>query len=213
MGGLFRSANSNESMVKNQLISRGITDKKVIEAFMNVDRASFVPPEFQGHSYEDYPLSIGDGQTISQPYMVAMMTELLEIKGNEKILEIGTGSGYQTAILAELCEEVYTIERIAKLADKAREKLKSLGFGNIHFKVGDGYEGWEDEAPFQRMILTAAPEDVPENLVSQLDLGGKMILPLGPRFSVQKLYVLTKTKDGYDLEDHGGVAFVPMVQK
>lgn len=157
-----------KKMVETQIIARGVKDKRVLEAMLKVERHKFVPFKLQKYAYEDYPLEIGEGQTISQPYIVAFMTELLELKGNEKVLEIGTGSGYQAAILAELCKEVYTIEIIPLLAENAQKLLKKLGYKNIKVKIGDGFYGWEEYAPFDGIIVTCAPSDIPKPLIDQL---------------------------------------------
>ena len=197
-------------MVKTQLIPRGIKDKGVLNAMKKVPRHLFIDESIQYMAYDDMALSIGKGQTISQPYMVAVMTELLELKGNEKVLEIGTGSGYQAAILAELAKDVYTVERVALLANRTEERFHSLGYNNIHIKVGDGTLGWSEEAPFDRIIITAGTPRIPEPLIEQLFEGGIIIAPVGDRFS-QQLLKVRKSK-GKLLEDyHTPCVFVPLI--
>ncbi len=166
-------------MVESQIIARGVKDPRVIKAILEVPRHAFVPPEYIDQAYNDYPLPIGAGQTISQPYMVAVMTELLEVQDDNKVLEIGTGSGYQTAILAKLAKEVYTVERIPELSQRAQRILRKLGITNVHFKVGDGSEGWPEHAPYDRIIVTAAAPDIPEPLEEQLKGGGIIVIPIG----------------------------------
>ena len=168
-----------EKMVETQIKARGVKDPRVLSALLKVERHRFVPEEYLGSAYSDQPLPIGEGQTISQPYIVALMTELLELKGNEKVLEIGTGSGYQAAVLAELAKEVYTIEIIEPLASTAKDRLLELGYQNVKVKAGDGYLGWPEAAPFDAIIITCAPDHIPEPLVEQLKEGGGMVLPLG----------------------------------
>ncbi|MGD0282740.1 MAG: protein-L-isoaspartate(D-aspartate) O-methyltransferase [Dissulfurispiraceae bacterium] len=172
-----------EAMVATQLVLRGIRDSHVLDAMKKVPRHLFMPEAIRGSAYDDVALPIGEGQTISQPYMVAAMTELLELGGEEKVLEIGTGSGYQAALLAELSQEVYTIERIPDLADKARELLAGLGYDNVFVLTGDGSKGVEEKAPFDRIIITAAAPELPEIIVKQLKDGGIVVAPVGDRFS------------------------------
>ena len=198
-------------MVDKQIKSRGVKDKAVLEAMRRVPRHLFVPPDMVDSAYDDNPLPIGHGQTISQPYIVALMTELLRLKSDSKVLEIGTGSGYQTAILAELAATVYTIEIVKPLVNPAQELLKSLGYQNIFFRYGDGHEGWLEEAPFDAIIVTAAPKHVPEPLVQQLAMGGRMAIPVGDYY--QDLALLTKTEHGVQKKDVTGVRFVPMTGK
>lgn len=200
-----------ERMVKSQIISRGIRDERVIEAMLKVPRHLFVPEEMKAHSYADTPLPIGEGQTISQPYIVALMTELLRIGPQSKVLEIGTGSGYQTAILAEIAKEVYTVEIIESLHRRAVETLKSLGYTNIHAKCDDGYFGWEEHAPYDGIMVTAAPKKIPEPLIKQLKVGGRLVIPVGEFY--QDLIVVTKTERGTIQESVTGVRFVPMTGK
>lgn len=197
-------------MVERQIESRGISDKKLIGVMQHTPRHRFVPEQYRREAYSDYPLRIGYGQTISQPFIVAAMTHYLDLSGDEKVLEIGTGSGYQAAILSELAREVYTIEIVKPLADTAKKRLQRMGYKNVHVKHGDGYKGWPGQAPFDRIILTAAPEEIPQALVEQLKNGGKLILPEGG--DVQVLKLLTKTRKGKIKERIiTSVRFVPMV--
>ncbi|NLG84874.1 MAG: protein-L-isoaspartate(D-aspartate) O-methyltransferase [Firmicutes bacterium] len=189
----------------------GIRDEAVLEAMMKVPRHKFVPTEVRLFAYENRPLPIGYGQTISQPYIVALMTELLAPTKTDKILEIGTGSGYQAAILAELAGEVFSLEVIEPLARRAEETLRELGYTNVRVRVADGYYGWKEEAPFQGIIVTCAPERIPPALVEQLAEGGRMVIPLGPARGIQRLCRGIKEKDGLRLEEHGEVVFVPFV--
>jgi protein-L-isoaspartate(D-aspartate) O-methyltransferase len=197
-----------ESMVTDQIIRRGVSDKLVLSAMGKVQRHKFVPDNMKLNAYEDTPLPIGEDQTISQPYIVALMTELLKLKGGEKVLEIGTGSGYQAAILAEITKEVYTIEIVKPLADGARERLNQLGYKNITVKYGDGYKGWKEHAPFDGIIVTAAPDHIPQPLIEQLKIGGRMVIPVGSMF--QELKLLTKTEKGIIEKSIVPVKFVPM---
>jgi protein-L-isoaspartate(D-aspartate) O-methyltransferase len=197
-------------MVETQLKARDITDPRVLDAMLKVERHKFVPKEYQHLAYIDEPLPIGFGQTISQPYIVAKMTELLELNKNDKVLEIGTGSGYQAAILAELCKEVYTIEIIPELAQRAEKLLKELGYKNIFVKVGDGYYGWPEHAPFDKIIVTCAPKEIPQKLVEQLKDGGKMVLPVGDVF--QELVVVEKHNGVVTKKSVFPVRFVPMIK-
>lgn len=197
-------------MVEYQLKGRDIVDKRVLDAMLKVERHKFVPKDLQHLAYIDEPLPIGFGQTISQPYIVALMTQLLELKGDEKVLEIGTGSGYQAAILAELSKEVYTIEIIPQLTQRAEKLLKDLGYKNIFVKIGDGYLGWPEYAPFDKIILTCAPEEIPQTLVEQLKDGGKMVLPVGS--VAQDLVVVEKQKGRIITKSIIPVRFVPMIR-
>ena len=197
-----------DTMVDSQIIARGVKDARVLQAVRKVPRHLFVPPADIDHAYMDSPLPIGESQTISQPYIVALMTELLQLKGNEKILEIGTGSGYQAAVLAEITKQVYSIEIVEKLGLRAKETLHNLGYKNIEIKIGDGYQGWKEKAPFDAIIVTAAPEITPPPLVEQLKEGGRLVIPLGEYF--QELYVLTKTKGEIVKQSIIPVRFVPM---
>lgn len=199
-----------ESMVSGQLISRGIKDQRVLEAMRKVPRHLFVEKSLQHSAYDDMALPISGHQTISQPYMVAIMTELLELKGTEKVLEIGTGSGYQAAVLAELAEEVYTIERIPSLAEKAKLLFETLNYTNIHVKVGDGSLGWPEASPFDRIIITAASPKLPEPLIGQLALEGIIVIPVGSKYS-QQLLRARKTKDGLVKDYHTPCMFVPLI--
>jgi len=201
-----------ERMVIETIERRGVTDKEVLRAMRAVPRHLFVPEEERDYAYGDFPLPIGYGQTISQPYIVALMTELLELKEGDKVLEIGTGSGYQAAILAKIPNvEVYTIEIIPKLAESARQRLESLGYTNAHCMQRDGYYGWPEHAPFDAVIVTAAPDHVPQPLVDQLAEGGRMVIPIGPPGGYQTLWKFVKEPDG-ELRafNMGGVAFVPL---
>jgi protein-L-isoaspartate(D-aspartate) O-methyltransferase len=195
-------------MILEQLVSRGITNKAVLGAFAKVDRRRFVLPEYAARAYEDGALPIRCGQTISQPYIVAIMTESILPTDKSKVLEIGTGSGYQTAILAEIVQSVYTVELIPDLHEKAKALLSSLGYKNIHAIRGDGYSGYAEDAPYDAIVVTAAPPSIPPILVAQLAPGGKMILPVGS--GSQILELVTKKKDGDVVEDIFPVIFVPM---
>ncbi len=199
-----------ERMVKEQIKARGIDDPRLLSAMGKVPRHLFVPPEYRDSAYEDRPLPIGYGQTISQPYIVALMTYHLQLKPTDRVLEIGTGSGYQAAVLAELAKEVYTIEIIPELAKKASERLRELGYDNVHVKCGDGFFGWPEHAPFDAIIITCAAPEIPPRLVDQLKEGGRMILPLGADPFYQTLTLVTK-QDGELLKKRiTGVVFVPM---
>lgn len=199
------------AMVQQQIRARGVADKRVLSAMARVPRHEFVPVEQGPYAYEDRPLPIGEGQTISQPYIVALMTELLELEAGDRVLEIGTGSGYQAAILAELTPHVYTIEILPKLAQRAEQTLRRLGYRQVKVNAGDGYLGWPEHAPFDAIIVTCAPERVPEPLREQLKDGGRMVIPVGPQWTGQTLYLLRK--QGGDLEQKAviPVRFVPMV--
>ena len=199
-------------MVRTQLIPRGIQDERVLAAMRKVPRHFFVDESIRPRAYEDIALPIGEGQTISQPYMVAVMTELLELKGKERVLEVGTGSGYQAVILAELSKDVYTIERFEKLAKEAEEKFQVLGYNKIHTKAGDGTLGWPENAPFDRIIITAGTPKVPEPLIAQLAEDGIVVAPVGERFS-QQLVKVRKSAKGLSEEYHTMCVFVPLVGK
>ncbi len=195
-----------------QLIkARGIQDPTVLSAMQYVPRHRFVPDTVKERAYGDHPLSIGHGQTISQPYIVALMTEALEVKPGDKVLEVGTGSGYQTAILAEMEMDVYTIEVISELQARAEETLRELGYENISYHLGDGREGWPEHAPYDGIIVTAAPVDIPDALVAQLADGGTLVIPVGPRGRYQTLWKITRDGESIHKQDMGGVAFVPLV--
>ncbi len=203
---------ARKRMVEGQIISRGIKDERVIKAMLKVPRHLFVGDNLKNQAYEDHPLPIGEGQTISQPYIVALMTESLGLKGEERVLEIGTGSGYQTAILAELCERVYTIERIASLSHRARTILERLGYDNIEFRVGDGTLGWPEEAPFDGILVTAASPKVPQPLIDQMSMGGRMVIPVGDRLT-QDLVLVERVPEGIRKTSLGGVRFVDLIGK
>jgi len=201
-------------MIKNQLQSRGIRDDAVLGVMRSVERHNFVPENYRDRAYSDGPLPIGHGQTISQPYIVAFMTEQLQVSSQHKILEIGTGSGYQAAILGELAKHVFTIEIIPELAEGAKNILNHLSYKNITVRAGDGYKGWPEEAPFERIMVTAAPTEVPQELIDQLAPGGRMILPVGAQFLVQYLWVIEKDDQGtVTKEKILPVRFVPMVKE
>ncbi len=199
-------------MVEAQLVPRGISDKSVLDAMRSVPRHYFVDTSLQYAAYDDMALPIGEGQTISQPYMVAIMTELLALTGRERVLEIGTGSGYQAAVLSMLSKEVFTIERIAVLTEQALQRFRDLSYLNIQAKTGDGTLGWPEEAPFDRIIITAASPKIPEPLKEQLSDDGIIVIPVGSRYS-QQLLRITKTKEGYDEEYHTPCVFVPLIGK
>ena len=201
-----------KSMVDSQLTGRGIKDKNVIDAFMKVPRHLFLPDALRSQAYGDTPLPIGEGQTISQPYIVAYMTELVTVNKNSKVLEIGTGSGYQAAILAEIVDKVFTIERVESLAKKTRLLLEKLGYINIVTKIGDGTIGWKEFAPFDAIVVTAGGPTVPENLVDQLAEGGKLVIPHGGEDS-QELFLYTKTPKGVRKEKKADVKFVKLIGK
>jgi protein-L-isoaspartate(D-aspartate) O-methyltransferase len=200
-------------MVSRQIEARGVRDREVLKAMRSVPRHLFVPEALQERAYFDSPLPIDAGQTISQPYIVALMTELLELKPQQKILEIGTGSGYQAAVLATLVDEVFSIEIKEILHHQATERLVELGYGNVRTRHGDGYFGWEEEAPFDGIMITASVDHVPPPLLEQLADGGKIVLPLGHPFSFQNLVVVTKKGEDYLLRQITGVLFVPMTGK
>ncbi len=199
-------------MVEEQIVSRGIKDPRVIAAMKKVPRHLFVEEALQSQAYSDHPLPIGEKQTISQPYMVALMTEALQLKEKEKVLEIGAGSGYQTAILAELAEKVFSIERIRSLAIKARQLLYELGCFNVEIKIFDGTHGWMEEAPFNAIIVTAGAPDIPQPLLDQLAIDGRLVIPVGDAYA-QDLMRMTKTKEGIKKEDLGGCRFVKLIGK
>jgi protein-L-isoaspartate(D-aspartate) O-methyltransferase len=195
-------------MVGNQIVSRGINDARVIKAMLKVKRHLFVPKEYLDSAYSDKPIPIEKEQTVSQPYMVALMTELLNPSPGKKILEIGTGSGYQSAVLAETGCDLYTIEIIEDIAVNARKTLEKLGYSNIKYRIGDGYRGWEENAPFEGIIVTAAPADIPDKLIEQLSQGGRMIIPVGDLS--QELLLIENTNDGVKRKKITAVRFVPM---
>ncbi len=201
-------ASERSAMVANQLRPRGIEDERVLAAMAKVPRHRFVPEEWQSEAYTDGPLPIGYEQTISQPYVVAFMTEALDLDGSERVLEIGTGSGYQAAVLGELAKEVYTIEIIEPLGRQARKELGDLGCDNVFVRLGDGYRGWPEKGPFDAIMVTAAPDHVPDPLLSQLAIGGHLILPVGDY--EQSLVLLERTATGFERREVLPVRFVPM---
>jgi protein-L-isoaspartate(D-aspartate) O-methyltransferase len=198
-------------MVNEQIIARGVRAESVIKAMQKVERHLFVPEQYRNFAYSDRPLPIGEGQTISQPYIVALMTELLDLKKSDKVLEIGTGSGYQAAILAEICDSVYTIEIIPSLGKQAQALLRELGYHNIHCKIGDGYLGWPEHAPYDGIIVTCAPSKIPQPLKEQLAEGGRMVIPVGATYT-QELVLVTKTKGKLIQKSVIPVRFVPMLR-
>ncbi len=201
-------AEARAHMVASQIKARGISDPRVLEAMRAVPRHRFVPAAMRSEAYVDSPLPIGRGQTISQPYIVALMTEAIEVEEGDKVFEVGTGSGYQAAVLAEMGAEVYTMEIVESLAQAAAGRLKSLGYNKVHVRAGDAYKGWVEHSPFDAVIVTAAPGHVPEPLIEQLEVGGRMVIPVGDIY--QDLMLLTKTPDGVERRSLGPVRFVPM---
>ena len=201
---------AREKMVEEQIERRGVTDKAVLEAMKKVERHLFVPEDLKNTAYTDSPLPIGYRQTISQPYIVAFMTQAIQPGPDDRVLEIGTGSGYQAAVLAELVKEVYTVEIVEPLAENARLSLEKLGYKNIKVKYGDGYKGWREYSPFDVIVVTAAPPGIPEELINQLKIGGSMIVPIGEYH--QELYLIKKTETGLERKALLPVVFVPMVK-
>jgi len=199
-----------EKMVREQIVARGIKNQQVIDACRKVPRHKFLDVKFLPEAYSDHPLPLVQGQTISQPYIVALMTELLELYGNEKVLEIGTGSGYQTAILAELADTVHSVERIPELSQAARQTLAELGYKNIELHIGDGSTGWQEQAPYDRIIVTASAPNIPQPLLDQLKENGKIVIPLGSNFG-QDLVVGEKHKGELKIFNYGKVVFVPLL--
>ena len=199
-----------ERMVEEQLQARGLQDKRVLAAFRKVPRHLFVPPDLQHEAYTDHPLPIGEGQTISQPYIVALMTHSLHLQGHERVLEIGTGSGYQTAILAELALEIYSVERVLELLQTAQERLTALGYLNVHVAPGNGSLGWAEHAPYDAILVTAAAPEVPEPLLDQLANGGTIVLPIGSQLA-QMLVAVTKRHGEIVRKEIASCAFVPLV--
>lgn len=195
-------------MVARQIAGRDVRDPRVLAAMRKVPRHRFVPAAWVAEAYEDHPVPIGEGQTISQPYIVALMTELLSLRGGERVLEVGTGSGYQAAVLAELAGEVYSIEILEPLARRAAATLLELGYARVHVRTGDGYQGWPEAAPFDAIVVTAAPDHIPQPLLDQLTVGGRLVIPVGS-FS-QELLVCTKTAAGVERRSVIPVRFVPM---
>ena len=204
-------AEKRHAMVDHDLKERGIKDKRVLDVMAKVPRHLFVDQPLRNTAYEDHPLPIAEGQTISQPYVVALMTEALRLKPSDRVLEIGTGSGYQAAILAEIVKEVYTVEIRKSLAETATQRLKDLGYRNVKVKFGDGYFGWEEYAPFDAIIITASANHIPPSLIKQLKEGGRLILPLGSTVFYQTLTLVTKEKGDLNIEQMGPVIFVPMI--
>ena len=203
---------ARQDMVKWQLGGRDITDEKVLAVMEKVPRHEFVPADLLGQAYADHPLPIGYGQTISQPYIVALMTQMLALEPGDSVLEIGTGSGYQAAVLAELTERTYTIEIIPELAERAQDTLDRLGYDTVLSKQDDGYWGWEEHAPFDAIIVTAAPDHVPQPLLNQLADGGHMVVPVGPPGGYQSLWFITREGDEFKNYNWGGVRFVPFTR-
>lgn len=200
-------------MVETQIRPRGIVDPAVLRAMVKVPRHLFVPPEHRSAAYGDHPLPIGYGQTISQPYIVALMTQMLQLRPGDRVLEIGTGCGYQTAVLAEIVAEVYSIEIIPELAAEAARRLAELGYGRVHLRQGDGYEGWPEHAPYQGIIVTAAAPEVPPALVEQLSDGGRLVIPVGVYLGGQDLWLIEKRGPQLQRFNYGGVLFVPLVRR
>lgn len=203
-----RYAKLRHKMVRKQIRDRGVADSRVLEVMSKVPRHRFVEPSFLSEAYSDHALPITDNQTISQPYIVALMTELLELQPAFKVLEIGTGCGYQTAVLAEIVKQVYTVEIIEPLAKDAQQRLDTFGYHNIHLKIGNGYYGWQEHAPYDGILVAAAPEVVPDRLINQLVSGGRLVLPIGG--SNQELVLIQKTESGVKQKTITGVRFVPM---
>ena len=197
-----------DQMVQEQIMARGVTDPRVLHVMRTIPRHQFVLESDVEEAYEDHPLSIGFGQTISQPYIVAFMTEALNLQPHERVLEIGAGSGYQAAVLSQLAKKVFSIEIVESLADRAKKTLNNLGINNVIIRTGDGYQGWLDEAPFDAIMLTAAPEHIPQPLLDQLVIGGRLILPLGKM--VQRLILMKRTQEVWKKDELFPVAFVPM---
>ena len=210
--GSFQPGEARMEMVEQQISARGVSDERVLEAMRDVERHLFVPEELREYAYSDRPLPIGEGQTISQPYVVAFMTEKLDLERSDKVLEVGTGSGYQAAVLGEICDNVWTIEVNGLLAEKAARTLRENGYDNVHVRHGDGYLGWPEEAPFDAIIVTCAPSDVPKPLEQQLAEGGRMIIPVGAGFG-QELVLLVKSGGKLVRRAVLPVRFVPMVNE
>ncbi|MFC3197279.1 protein-L-isoaspartate(D-aspartate) O-methyltransferase [Parapedobacter deserti] len=200
------------AMVSKQIVSRGVDHRATLEAMRKVERHLFVPSEYQQNAYDDSSLPIGHGQTISQPYIVAYMTQLLDPKPEHRVLEIGTGSGYQAAVLAEIVKEVYTIEIVERLGNQAKQVMDRLGYDNVTVSIGDGYKGLPDKAPFDAILLTAAPEEIPPPLIEQLKEGGKLVAPVGPQNAVQTLVVLEKKQGKISRRELSPVRFVPFTR-
>lgn len=208
-----RFQRARRNMVERQIAARGVTNKAVLNALKAVERHRLVPSEQVNNAYQDRPLPIGHGQTISQPFMVAYMTEIIDPTAQMKVLEIGTGSGYQAAVLAEIVDEVYSIEIIEPLGKRAKASLEKLGYDNIHCRIADGFYGWEDQAPFDAIVVTAASEYIPPPLIEQLKEGGKMVIPVGAPFTTQQLMLVEKKKDGkWKTRNLIPVRFVPFTR-
>lgn len=201
-----------KEMVQSHILNRGIKDKNIIDAMLKIPRHLFMGKDYEDEAYNDYPLAIGSGQTISQPYVVALMSESLELNKDDKVLEVGTGSGYQTAILAAICKEVYSIEKIKELHESAKKILDLLGYDNVFLAHKNGYFGWEEHAPYDKIIVTAAPTDIPQPLIDQLKNNGIMVIPIGPTGWNQVLYKVIKKEKDIQKISLGNVAFVPMVK-
>lgn len=207
-------AEARREMVREQLEARDIEDPAVLDAMERVPRHEFVPSALRFRAYSDHPLPIGNQQTISQPYIVALMTQLADLSPDDVVLEVGTGSGYQAAVLAEIVHEVYTIEIISELAETARERLDRLEYDNVEVRAGDGYLGWEEHAPFNAILVTAAAPEIPPPLLEQLAPGGRMVIPVGPRSEVQSLRLIRKAEDGTTTEEEViPVVFVPLTRE
>ncbi len=206
-------AGLRDKMVLDQIERRGVSHKETLKAMRIVPRHLFVPEQMQSYAYEDRPLAIGNNQTISQPYIVAFMTASINPDSSYRVLEIGTGSGYQAAVLGEIVKEVYTIEIIPELSEQAQKRFSELGYKNIHPKIGDGYNGWLEKAPFDAIIVTAAPPKVPQPLIDQLREGGKLIIPVGPKYQVQSLQLITKKNGKIKTQNLFLVRFVPFTRE
>jgi len=199
-------------MVERQIRQRGVADTRVLSAMETIPRERFVPPDAHAQAYDDVPLAIGFNQTISQPYIVAYMTEVLDVRESHRVLEIGTGSAYQAAVLARLAREVWTIEIVPELAASASELLRDLGLNNVHGRLGDGYSGWPEQAPFDRIMATAAPDDIPDSLIEQLTVGGRLVIPVGSQGGPQWMTVVEKSSKGVVQNRTIPVQFVPLTR-
>jgi protein-L-isoaspartate(D-aspartate) O-methyltransferase len=200
-------------MVERHIRARGVSNPRVLSAMRTVPREKFIPPELISRAYEDTPLAIGQGQTISQPYVVAYMAEVLDVAADHKVLEVGTGSGYHAAVLAQLAQHVYTIEIVPELARRAAATLAAAGYRNVTVREGDGYAGWPEQAPFHRILVTAAPDEVPKPLIDQLAPGGKLVIPVGPQGATQWITIVEKTRDGVTERQTIPVQFVPFTRR
>ena len=199
-------------MVERQIRQRGVTDTRVLSAMETIPRERFVPPDAHAQAYEDVPLAIGFNQTISQPYIVAYMTEVLDVRDSNRVLEIGTGSAYQAAVLGKLAREVWTVEIVPELADAATGQLRNLGLINVHVRLGDGYSGWPEQAPFDRIMVTAAPDEIPDPLIQQLAVGGRLVIPVGSQGGPQWMTVVEKSTNGVVQNRTIPVKFVPLTR-